>query len=155
MPPQSGLVSGGRLHHRRDVRALFLVALFALPGCSPDPGEVREWLPADHDQAGAQANPNQVRQKAESKEDDTRELAELAWRKNCVNCHGAEGHGDGPQGRMVQAPDLTQTELLQKLSDDDIASTIKHGKNRMPPFANLPDRVVAALVLRIRRGSAN
>ncbi len=137
------------------MHALLPISLLVLVACSPDPGPVREWQPADHDQQESKANSNQVRQKAESKEDDTRELAELAWRKNCVSCHGPEGHGDGPQGRMVQAPDITKAELLEKLSDDDIASTIKHGKNRMPAFANLPDRVVTALVARLRTGAGN
>jgi cytochrome c oxidase cbb3-type subunit 3 len=124
----------------------------ALAACAPDPGPVREWTPADHDQADSKANGAQVQQKAESAEDDTKSLVELAWRKNCATCHGPNGRGDGPQGPMVKAPDLTSAELLQKLSDDDIAGTIRGGKGRMPSFANLPDRVVTGLVQRIRAG---
>ncbi len=146
------------MHHRRGVRApSFLLPLLGvgLLACSPDPGPVREWQPSDHDQADLRANGAQVQQKTESAEDDTKSLTELAWRKNCTPCHGPNGRGDGPQGPMVKAPDLTSAELLQKLSDDDIANTIRQGKNRMPAFANLPDRVVTGLVQRIRSGGAN
>lgn len=138
------------------VRALLLTSIL-LVGCSPDPGPVREWQPTDHDQAeqrpGAQGA--QVQQRTESAEDDTKSLVDLAWRKNCATCHGPNGRGDGPQGAMMKAPDLTQAELLQKLSDDDIANTIRQGKNKMPAFGSLPDRVVVGLVQRIRSGGGN
>jgi cytochrome c oxidase cbb3-type subunit 3 len=50
---------------------------------------------------------------------------------------------------MVNAPDITRDDLLSKITDDEIASQIKNGKNRMPKF-DLPDPVVRGLVARIR-----
>jgi cytochrome c oxidase cbb3-type subunit 3 len=50
---------------------------------------------------------------------------------------------------MVQAPDLTQTDWQSKVTDAEMASTIKNGKNRMPRF-DLPDPVVLGLVARVR-----
>ncbi|WP_423790348.1 c-type cytochrome, partial [Listeria monocytogenes] len=71
-------------------------------------------------------------------------MIELAWRRNCASCHGASGRGDGPQGPMVRAPDLTRQEWLDTITDDEIARTIRKGKNKMPAF-ELPDQVVEGL----------
>ena len=76
-------------------------------------------------------------------------LLDMAWRKNCATCHGSAGRGDGPQGAMVRAPDLSRPDWQEKVSDDEIATTIRNGKNKMPKF-DLPDQVVAGLVQRIR-----
>jgi mono/diheme cytochrome c family protein len=117
---------------------------------------VREWTPADHDQpegapAGKQAAPNPGgRAKQASGGSD---LAELAWSKNCAMCHGPTGRGDGPQGPMVKAPDLTQAEWQGKVKDEDIARTIREGRGSMPKF-DLPPNVVQGLVQRIRRHRA-
>ena len=50
---------------------------------------------------------------------------------------------------MVRAPDLSRPDWQEKVSDDEIATTIRNGKNKMPKF-DLPDQVVAGLVQRIR-----
>ena len=76
-------------------------------------------------------------------------LIELAWKRNCLTCHGQIGHGDGPQGPMVRAPDLTRAEWQQNISDEEIAANIRKGKNKMPAF-DLPDQVIQGLVQRIR-----
>lgn len=76
-------------------------------------------------------------------------LLDMAWRKNCAGCHGPAGRGDGPQGAMVRAPDLSRTDWQDKISDDEIAAMIRNGKGKMPKF-DLPDQVVAGLVQRVR-----
>lgn len=76
-------------------------------------------------------------------------LVEIAWRQQCVNCHGQIGKGDGPQGAMFKAADLTNPEWQGKVSDQDIANSIQNGKGRMPKF-DLPPDVVTGLVARIR-----
>jgi mono/diheme cytochrome c family protein len=83
------------------------------------------------------------------------ELAAVAWKERCANCHGRAGRGDGPQGPMLGAKDLTSDEWLGKTSDADIAAVIRDGKNRMPAFPNLPKRVVDGLVKRIRAKGAD
>jgi hypothetical protein len=77
------------------------------------------------------------------------QLVELTWRQQCTTCHGPMGHGDGQMGPMVQAPDLTAGDWQSKISDAEMATLIKMGRNRMPAF-NLPDQVLAGLVTRIR-----
>ncbi len=76
-------------------------------------------------------------------------LLDMAWRKNCASCHGVGGRGDGPQGPMVRAPDLSRADWQQNVTDEEIATTIRNGKNKMPKF-DLPDQVVAGLVQRVR-----
>jgi cytochrome c oxidase cbb3-type subunit 3 len=76
-------------------------------------------------------------------------LVEVTWRNQCASCHGLIGRGDGPQGPMVHATNLTQPEWQAKVTDQDIAEVIRNGKNRMPKFDFPPD-VVAGLVARIR-----
>ncbi|MDB4995948.1 MAG: uncharacterized protein JWM74_3380 [Myxococcaceae bacterium] len=121
-------------------------------------GEVQEWTAKDHDRreeskavrTGTQASAQP--RGSGSKANDDRTLVELTWRQTCASCHGMLGRGDGPNGPMVQAPDLTLPAWQAKVKDEEIAATIKNGKNKMPKF-DLPDRVVAGLVARIR-GSA-
>ena len=50
---------------------------------------------------------------------------------------------------MVHAPNLTLADWQAKVSDEEIAHTIRNGKNRMPKF-DFPPEVVSGLVARIR-----
>jgi cytochrome c oxidase cbb3-type subunit 3 len=86
---------------------------------------------------------------AGGKASEVDQLVELTWRQQCTTCHGPLGHGDGQMGPMVQAPDLTLGDWQSKISDAEMATLIKMGRNRMPAF-NLPDPVLAGLVTRIR-----
>lgn len=111
--------------------------------------DAREWTPADHDQpadASGQAQPSAGQRR---EQDQGESLVELAWARQCVACHGPEGHGDGPQGPMVQAPDLTRFDWQSQVTDDEIGQTIRKGRNKMPAF-DLPPSVLQGLVQRIR-----
>lgn len=114
--------------------------------------ELREWTPADHD--GEQKQAASGKQGAKGDAGATPTLVEVTWRQQCATCHGVTGKGDGPQGPMFKAADLGREEWQSKVKDDEIATTIKNGKGRMPKF-DLPDEVVQGLVVRIRsfRGS--
>ncbi|MFO0616070.1 MAG: cytochrome c [Polyangiaceae bacterium] len=131
------------------MKAALLLSLVALSACSPDPGPVREWKPADHDKTEqAKNNGGRVKQRVEAS--DEPELMELTWSKNCQRCHGRFGQGDGPMGPAVNAPDLTKPEFLGGLTDEQMAASIRSGKGKMPPFESLPERAVQLLVKRIR-----
>ncbi|HSN97854.1 MAG TPA: c-type cytochrome [Candidatus Nanopelagicales bacterium] len=139
---------------RRRTRLLHLwaVALLSLAAqaCDPAPSDVREWTAEDHDQP---ARPGaQVAARPGGEGADT-SLVELAWQRNCFTCHGARGRGDGPQGPMVRAPDLTDPAWQDRVKDADIAETIRKGRNKMPPF-DLPAQVIDGLVQRIRASRA-
>lgn len=142
----------GLLRSSRGGPAVFLLQCAAIAvsiaaaGCDRGPSEVREWKPEDHDQPASA--PGQVTARPGSDGVDPT-LIDLAWRRNCASCHGAIGRGDGPQGPMVRAPDLTRAEWQANVTDEEIASTIRKGRNKMPAF-DLPDQVVQGLVQRIR-----
>ena len=132
----------------------FALAL-ALAACekAPSVDSLQDWSPADHhssddDKAtrGAQV-PNAA--PGAAKGGDVAQLVDLAWRQQCTSCHGPLGRGDGQMGPMVQAPDLTRAEWQAKVTDAEMAATIKGGRNRMPRF-DLPDAVIAGLVTRVR-----
>ncbi len=130
---------------------IVVAGVLGVAACQPERGDVREWTAADHDPTGA--DPRKQRgqeQPPPTKEDTSVALAETIWRKNCATCHGAFGRGDGPQGPMVGAQDLTRDEWLATVKDEQIIEIIKNGKNKMPQFPDLPDAVLQGLVKRIR-----
>ena len=124
----------------------FLILIFAACDRAPEP--TAEWSPLDHDhdpqQQGQQAPPQ-----GSNKPNVQQQLIETAWMQSCATCHGPLGRGDGPQGSLVKAPDLTRMDWQSKVSDEDIAKQIKTGKGLMPP-QNLPDSTIHGLVARIR-----
>ncbi len=113
---------------------------------------MREWAPTDHDQPASVPNaaprPGAATKPSTPPANDDG-LVELAWERNCTTCHGSRGRGDGPQGAMMRAPDLTLASWQNKVSDADLTETIRKGRNRMPAF-DLPPQVVQGLVKRIR-----
>lgn len=114
---------------------------------APSADGLKEWTPEDHDQpAGKGPAANQG---AKGDAGGTPALVEVTWRQQCAACHGAAGKGDGPQGPMFKAPDLTREDWQAKATDEEIAQTITQGKGRMPKF-ELPDEVVRGLVSRVR-----
>ncbi len=131
-------------------RVIPLLAL-VLAACDPAPGEVREWSAADHDQPASASSAQQPRARGSARPAGGElDLAEVAWTQNCAMCHGPRGRGDGPQGPMMRAPDLTRAEWQDKASDADMLETIRKGRNRMPAFSHLPEPVLKGLVQRIR-----
>lgn len=121
--------------------------LVILSGCERAPSPTGEWTRADHDhaqQTGQQAPPT-----GSNKPSTQQQLADAAWSQSCSSCHGPTGHGDGPNGPLVKAPDLTRPDWQAKVSDEEIATRIRAGKGLMPP-QDLPDSTIRALVARIR-----
>ena len=59
---------------------------------------------------------------------------ETAFKTNCAVCHGAYGTGTAT-GKALKAPDL-HSDVVQKMTDTQIADQISNGKNNMPPFKN-------------------
>ncbi|MCB9590479.1 MAG: c-type cytochrome [Polyangiaceae bacterium] len=124
----------------------------ALAGCNRAPDDLREWTPADHHHT---AEPNRGQVTGEPDPDTAKpppgleDVTIVAWRRNCMRCHGVVGRGDGAQGAMLGATDLSNPAWQAKASDEQIASVIQHGKGAMPPF-DLPEATVQKLVKLVR-----
>ena len=132
------------------MRALapIVVALLAAACHRAPPSDgLREWSADDHDRG-----PDDQRAAQQGPKGDAggpAVIIQATWRTQCAACHGAIGKGDGPQGPMFKAPDLTREEFQSSVKDAEIAAVITNGKGRMPKF-DLPEPVVAGLVARIR-----
>jgi mono/diheme cytochrome c family protein len=83
----------------------------------------------------------------------TSALAENAadiYKDRCAACHGATGSGDTMLGRNLKLRSLASDEV-QKKSDDELATIISKGKNRMPAFDHkLTKNQILDMVKRIR-----
>lgn len=56
------------------------------------------------------------------------------YKAKCALCHGADGTGNTPAGKMMKVKDLAGADV-QKQSDADLEKTITSGKGKMPSFA--------------------
>ncbi len=159
LPPLSRAARHDALARRVLSYCLLSSLLVAAAACDRPPAadSLKEWTAADHhstddDKLGGAAAAGRTGRPAASAAaagTDVAQLVDITWRQQCVTCHGPAGRGDGQMGPMVQAPDLTRQDWQSKVTDAEMAATIKSGRNRMPSF-NLPDPVLGGLVARIR-----
>lgn len=88
-----------------------------------------------------------TRAKAKGAADE--DLGAKTFKSTCEMCHGQDGTGT-PTGKALKAPDL-HSDVVQKLTDAQIAEQISNGKNNMPPFKNtLTKDQIQALVKYVR-----
>ena len=74
--------------------------------------------------------------------------AEL-YQSKCQMCHAADGSGNTPAGKAMNARPFKSPEVL-KQSDADLVAVIQKGKNKMPAFAGkLTDAQIADVVAHI------
>lgn len=130
-------------------------AILGLVSCQKPPADVREWSPKDHtnNQANQPEQTGQVNATPEPSEAPPRGLDPVtlaAWGSQCTSCHGKIGKGDGPNGKMLKATDLSNPDWQAQITDEGIAKSITSGKNAMPAFANLPPETIANLVWLVR-----
>lgn len=136
------------------MRLLALALTATIIGCNSSPGDLRTWRAEDHDHT---TNPGQDQVVSGPDAGPAPELARvgldevtvIAWQQNCTRCHGQIGRGDGPQGAMMRATDLTNPTWQRSVTDEQIALTIQKGRGQMPAFP-LPESTVKQLVKLIR-----
>ena len=130
---------------------LLAASTLACFACNETPPDLREWRVTDHDHTD---NPNvdQVQVSDAGASDPNGALNDVtivAWQQNCTSCHGPLGRGDGPQGQMLHAADLSRPDWQASVTDEAIATTIRQGRGRMPGF-KLPEATITRLVALVR-----
>lgn len=114
---------------------------------------MREWRVSDHDHTD---NPGSGQVSADAGAPAAPGLEDVtivAWQQNCTRCHGQLGRGDGPQGPMLKATNLSDPAWQTAATDEQIAGVIKNGKGAMPGFS-LPDGTITNLVKLVRMMNA-
>jgi len=74
--------------------------------------------------------------------------------KKCVLCHGADGTGNTPLGKQLQAANLHSKDV-QKQSDAELRKIIHDGQTNMPPFGDqLTDDEIDQVIQYVRTFAA-
>jgi cytochrome c oxidase cbb3-type subunit III len=76
--------------------------------------------------------------------------AEATYKAKCAACHGPDGKGETATGKALKAGSFAAPEVA-KMSDDDLATVITKGKNKMPGYEkSLKPEQIKELVAYIR-----
>lgn len=72
------------------------------------------------------------------------------FKAKCQMCHGADGLGNTPVGKMAKIVSLKDPTVISA-TDADLIAVVKNGKNKMPPNnGKLTDDQIIAVVAYIR-----
>jgi mono/diheme cytochrome c family protein len=127
--------------------------------CRTPAEETKRWSASDHDGTDLPQNVNApsppLASVAEASSPHSQDgasgaLAMQAWVGKCMSCHGQIGAGDGPNGPISGARNLTEETWQLAVTDARIADAIQHGRGRMPAFP-LEPAVIDGLVKLVRR----
>src|SRR5258708_21034030 len=69
-----------------------------------------------------------------SQENGKASAGAATFKNKCVLCHGADGAGNTPLGKQLQAANLRSKDV-QKRSDAELHKVVHDGQGNMPPFA--------------------
>jgi cytochrome c6 len=73
------------------------------------------------------------------------------YKSKCVVCHGADGSGNTPLGKQLQAANFHSKDV-QKLSDAELHKIVHDGQANMPAFADqLSDEEIIQVVKYVRQ----
>ncbi|SRR5258708_3839186 len=76
------------------------------------------------------------------------------FKNKCVLCHGADGTGNTPLGKQLQAANLHSKEV-QKRTDAELQKTVHDGQANMPPFGEqLTDDEIDQVIQYVRTFAA-
>lgn len=87
---------------------------------------------------------------------ETAQEGERLFLRNCANCHGYTGQGDGPsRGSLVAPPANLTLDPVSSYPDGRLFLAIKYGKRvdgklTMPPVLNLTDEEIWKTVIYLR-----
>lgn len=106
--------------------AIVITALIAIPARAQGPSG-SQWVAPER--ASHRANPTPVTAEAVKRGYDL-------FKRDCEQCHGKAGHGDGPQsGSLQPRPADLATERVQQQSEGAIFWKITEGRGMMPRAA--------------------
>jgi mono/diheme cytochrome c family protein len=72
------------------------------------------------------------------------------FKAKCVLCHGADGTGNTPLGKQLQAANLHSKDV-QKLSNEELYKIVHDGQTNMPPFGEqLTDNEIDQVIQYVR-----
>lgn len=78
------------------------------------------------------------------------ESGEATFKSKCVLCHGADGTGNTPLGKQLQAANLHSKDV-QKKTNAELHKIIHDGKTNMPPFGDqLSDEQIDQVIKYVR-----
>lgn len=92
----------------------------------------------------------------ERKSSSRAKQVEELFNQNCARCHGSDGRGDTPQGKLFKTPDLTNPAWWKENSSitgtKKLRSIVTHGNAAMPAFGKkLTRSEINLLVDRVRK----
>jgi cytochrome c6 len=84
--------------------------------------------------------------------------AKATFQHECAKCHGRDGKGHTPMGRILHLKDFTNPKVQKAMKDEDMAKIIKNGakdkatgRERMKAFGgSLNDQQIKELVAYVR-----
>lgn len=80
------------------------------------------------------------------------ESARTLFARSCATCHGADGRGETPAGKISGVPDMTDRKWQESVSEKRMVTSISHGRGGMPGFdEKLSQNDIAALVSHVRK----
>ncbi len=75
---------------------------------------------------------------------------ETIFKSKCILCHGADGTGNTPLGKQLQAANLHSPDV-QKRSNADLHKVVHDGQTNMPSFAEqLSDDEITQVIRYVR-----
>lgn len=75
---------------------------------------------------------------------------ETTFKAKCVLCHGADGTGNTPLGKQLQAANLHSPDV-QKRTNADLHKVVHDGQTNMPAFADqLSDQEITQVIKYVR-----
>ena len=92
-------------------------------------------------------------QKKLSRKQQQLATAKVLFIENCARCHGADGRGDTPMGRVFAATNLTDAGWWkrERVSEKRLAAAIRDGRGQMPAFGKkLSKEEINALVALVK-----
>jgi mono/diheme cytochrome c family protein len=84
-----------------------------------------------------------------------RQALHQLYKDKCSPCHGENGKGQTPAGKMLKARNHTDPEWQRAVSDEQLIESITHGKDNMPKWGDkLSADQIRGLVEVVVRGLA-